>query len=159
MKFTFRDILQKIGEKGTEAYRQSLIDNDRVATGKTKNSIRYEISGDNVLKIYAASHIMDLEHGKTASQIQAEGANLEQQISEWMSARGIFKGATAAIMRSLVKNGWNTTRKNRTGQNGGTVGIITNVTKNIEEDVVEEISTIASEQIRKNIKDELSNFK
>ena len=68
MKFTFKDILTDIGERATEAYRQSLIDNDRVATGKTKNSIRYEVNG-NTVKVVGASHIMDLEHGKDAQQI------------------------------------------------------------------------------------------
>lgn len=158
MKFTFKDILTGIGERATEAYRQSLIDNDRVATGKTKNSIKYEVNG-NTVKVVGASHIMDLEHGKDAAAIAAEGAGLTQQIEEWMSARGIWSGALRAIMRSLQANGWNTSRKNRTNPNGGTKGIITDVTEKVYKDAVEEISIASKELIKKEVKDGFSNFK
>lgn len=141
------DRLKKIGEEGAEAYRQSLIDNDRVATGKTKNSIGYRVK-DNTVTIFGAPYIMDLEEGQSAQQIQQQG-DLNSQISEWMSARGIPSFLLSRIVRSLRANGWNTTRRNRTGKNGGTDGIITDVTKSIEKNVSKDIVKGSYEAVKK----------
>lgn len=123
--------LERIGALGVGLYRQSLEDNDRVATSKTKNSIRFEAKKDS-LTFYALDHIRDLENGKTAQQVQQEAnsAGFFDQISDWVQARGI-RANTSNVVRSLMANGWNTTRPNRTGQNGGTRGIITDVDKKI----------------------------
>ena len=57
-----------VGGKGVELYRKSLVDNDRVATGKTKNSIRFE-SKPKKLTFYALDHIRDIETGQTKEQV------------------------------------------------------------------------------------------
>ena len=84
----FSKELDKVGSVGVSLYRQSLDKWDRVATGKTRNSLRFE-SKPNKLTFYALDHIRDLENGKTAQQVQQEANNPSffDQISEWVQAR------------------------------------------------------------------------
>ena len=68
-----KKILNENGTEGVTLYKDSLTQNDRVATGKTRDSIRYDSKVKNdkvVLTFYALDHIRDLETGQTAEQIQ-----------------------------------------------------------------------------------------
>ena len=148
----FSKELDKVGSVGVSLYRQSLEKWDRVATGKTRNSIRFEPK-PNKLTFYALDHIRDLENGKTAQQVQQEANNPSffDQISEWVQARSI-RANTANIARSLMANGWNTTRPNRTGQNGGTKGIITDIDKQVVELATSAITKDSKKQILNTLK-------
>ena len=119
-----------VGGKGVELYRKSLVDNDRVATGKTKNSIRFE-SKPNKLTFYALDHIRDIETGQTKEQVanNASKGDFYQKIAEWVKARNI-KRSPDSIISGLLSKGWE-----------GTPGIITNV-----DDIV---LSMARESIRK----------
>lgn len=135
-----KTILQNNGEEGKKAYQDSLRQNDRVATGKTLNSIRFEVKEGAMtskLIFYAADHIRDLEEGQTAQQIQQKG-DFFTQLDEWVKARRI-PAITGNIYRSLKVNGWNTSLPNRTGANGGTAGLITDVDQQIENNVLNDI--------------------
>jgi hypothetical protein len=133
-----KDILNDNGKEGVELYKQSLTQNDRVATGDTVNSIRFEVVGDESkasLRFYALDHIRDLEEGQTAQQIQQKG-DFFSQLNRWVQSKGLGdSGVTGLIMRSLQNNGWNTDLPNRTGQNGGTKGLITDVDAKVVENV------------------------
>ena len=155
------NILDKQGKEAVELYRNQLRDNDRVATGKTNASIRYEVKSDSIrstsLIIYGADHIRDLETGQTAEQIKAkDNPSFFNQIQDWVQARSIGGSnqytVSARIYRSLLENGWNTTLPNRTGQNGGTKGLITDIDKEVTNNVLNEVKKgskfLILEQIR-----------
>ena len=126
-------ILDKEGKKGVGLYRESLVQNDRVATGKTRDSINYKVT-TNELIFYGREDINWLEDGATAQDIQSKGDFFEQ-LNDWVQARGLGdRAVTGVIMSSLQANGWNTTLPNRTNPNGGTKGILTNPNKIIIED-------------------------
>ena len=105
-----------IGSKGVDLYKRSLIDNDRVATGKTKDSIRFE-SKPNSLTFYALDHIRDIETGQTPAQVanSASSGDFYQKIAEWVKARNI-KRSPDSVISGLLSKGWE-----------GTPGIITNI--------------------------------
>ncbi len=155
---SYKKTLEKEGPKVVELYRQALTDADRVATGKTNDSIRYEATDDK-LTIYSFDHVRDLENGQTASQIQAKNnASLFDQIQEWVEARNIGGSkqflVSARIYRSLLKNGWNTKLPNRTGKNGGTKGLITDVDKEVKINVLESVKKASKSVILQTIKGE-----
>ena len=104
-----KKILEDNGKEAVQLYRQSLRDNDRVATGDTNQSIRYEVKQTNktttTLTLYALDHIRFLETGMTPDEFQAsKDADIFQQITRWANARGINKSASG-IIRSLELNG------------------------------------------------------
>ena len=156
---TLLNILKSNGEEAVKLYKQTLVDNDRVATGDTKESIRYEAKEEGTkgkLTIYALDHIRTLETGQTAEDIKKkDNANFFDKIQEWVNSRDIGASkkylVSARIYRSLLKNGWNTTRPNRTNQNGGTKGLITDVDKEVKLNVLDDIK----KNIKKDILSEL----
>ena len=138
---TLLNILKSNGEEAVKLYKQSLVDNDRVATGDTKESIRYEAKEDGTkgkLTIYALDHIRDLETGQTPEDISANPP-MFQQIERWAIARGVNRAASA-IIRGLMLNGFE-----------GTPGLITNVDKIVEINVLDDIK----KNIKKDILSEL----
>lgn len=139
------NILDKQGKEAVELYRNQLRENDRVATGKTNASIRYEVKSDSIrstsLIIYGADHIRDLETGQTADEWNAKaGFNIFQQITEWANARQI-KRSTSSIIQSLSQKGYE-----------GTPNLITDVDKEVTNNVLNEVKkgskSLILEQIR-----------
>lgn len=135
-------ILEDNGKEGVELYRQSLIDNDRVATGDTKNSIRFTTEVKQVnstLTFYALDHIRDLETGQTPEQIQSDPPQLTDLV-RWANARGINRTARG-ILRGLLLNGFE-----------GTSGLITSVDEqiknNVTNDVQKGLKSIILDEIR-----------
>ena len=138
---TLLNILKSNGEEAVKLYKQTLVDNDRVATGDTKESIRYEAKEEGTkgkLTIYALDHIRDLETGQTPEEISANPPML-QQIERWVIARRVNRAASA-IIRGLMLNGFE-----------GTPGLITNVDKIVEINVLDDIK----KNIKKDILSEL----
>jgi len=138
---TLLNILKSNGEEAVKLYKQTLVDNDRVATGETKESIRYEAKEESTkgkLTIYALDHIRDLETGQTPEDISANPP-MFQQIERWAIARGVNR-AGSAIIRGLMLNGFE-----------GTPGLITNVDKIVEINVLDDIK----KNIKKDILSEL----
>ena len=125
-------ILDKEGKKGVELYRKSLVENDRVATGKTRDSINYKVT-TNELIFYGREDINWLEDGATAQDIQSKGDFFEQ-LNDWVQARGLGdRAVTGVIMSSLQANGWNN-KINGRNEFGGTDGILTDPSNIIIED-------------------------
>jgi len=138
---TLLNILKSNGEEAVKLYKQTLVDNDRVATGETKESIRYEAKEESTkgkLTIYALDHIRTLETGQTPEDISANPP-MFQQIERWAIARGVNR-AGSAIIRGLMLNGFE-----------GTPGLITNVDKIVEINVLDDIK----KNIKKDILSEL----
>ena len=138
---TLLNILKSNGEEAVKLYKQTLVDNDRVATGDTKESIRYEAKEESTkgkLTIYALDHIRTLETGQTPEDISANPP-MFQQIERWAIARGVNRAASA-IIRGLMLNGFE-----------GTPGLITNVDKIVEINVLDDIK----KNIKKDILSEL----
>ena len=138
---TLLNILKSNGEEAVKLYKQTLVDNDRVATGATKESIRYEAKEESTkgkLTIYALDHIRDLETGQTPEDISANPP-MFQQIERWAIARGVNRAASA-IIRGLMLNGFE-----------GTPGLITDVDKIVEINVLDDIK----KNIKKDILSEL----
>jgi len=136
-----KTILENNGSKGKDAYKKSLEENDRVATGKTKNSIRFEVKqtiDSTKLTFYALDHIRALEEGRGKSTSNS-GSGFFDDIVEWIQARGI-PANPHAVYRKINESGWNTSLPNRTN-GSGTKGIITDIDKQIQEDVKEDIIT------------------
>ena len=78
---TLLNILKSNGEEAVKLYKQTLVDNDRVATGATKESIRYEAKEESTkgkLTIYALDHIRTLETGQTPEDISAKPPMFQQ---------------------------------------------------------------------------------
>ena len=135
------NILKSNGEEAVKLYKQTLVDNDRVATGDTKESIRYEAKEESTkgkLTIYALDHIRTLETGQTPEDISANPP-MFQQIERWAIARGVNRAASA-IIRGLMLNGFE-----------GTPGLITDVDKIVEINVLDDIK----KNIKKDILSEL----
>ena len=150
----FKSVLEDNGKTGVELYKQSLIDNDRVATGDTLNSIRFE-ADEEKLTIYASDHIKDLETGQTANDIQQKG-DFFDQLDDWVKARGLGDSVvTGRIYDSLQKNGWNNTISGRNEQ-GGTDGIITNPTDTIIENTKKDVKKVGKFVILSDIKRSLN---
>ena len=127
-----KKILEDNGKEAVQLYRQSLRDNDRVATGDTNQSIRYEVKQTNktttTLTLYALDHIRFLETGMTPDEFQAsKDADIFQQITRWANARGINKSAWG-IIRSLELNGYE-----------GTPDLITSVDETVENNILNDI--------------------
>lgn len=135
------NILKSNGEEAVKLYKQTLVDNDRVATGATKESIRYEAKEESTkgkLTVYALDHIRTLETGQTPEDISANPP-MFQQIEQWAIARGVNRAASS-IIRGLMLNGFE-----------GTPGLITNVDKIVEINVLDDIK----KNIKKDILSEL----
>jgi len=138
---TLLNILKSNGEEAVKLYKQTLVDNDRVATGETKESIRYEAKEESTkgkLTIYALDHIRTLETGQTPEDISANPP-MFQQIERWAIARGVNRAGSASI-RGIMLNGFE-----------GTPGLITNVDKIVEINVLDDIK----KNIKKDILSEL----
>ena len=114
------NILKSNGEEAVKLYKQTLVDNDRVATGATKESIRYEAKEESTkgkLTIYALDHIRTLETGQTPEDIKKkDNANFfDTNTRDGLNSRDIGASkkflVSARIYRSLLKNGWNVTRR------------------------------------------------
>lgn len=99
-------ILNKYAAKWTEKIKQSLISNNRRATGKTVDSVHYQITKEG-FEIKGAKHIDNLISGRGSSK-SSGGSGWYEQLREWVIARGIPEKATYAIYRSINENGWKT---------------------------------------------------
>ena len=99
-------ILNKYAVKWTEKIKQSLISNNRRATGKTVDSVHYQITKDG-FEIKGAKHIDNLISGRGSSK-SSSGKGWFNELEEWVVARGIPKSATYAIYKSINDKGWKT---------------------------------------------------
>ena len=128
--------LDKIGREAVERYRQSMIDNDRVSTGATLESIEYSITnvnGNIKLLVVGREDINTLETGVSAEEYRSDKATLGA-LDTWLSAEGLIQ-SEESLDSKLSATGWNTKLPNRTGENGGTKGIISGPTEELVKDL------------------------
>jgi len=99
-------ILNKEGEQGVQLYRKSLQDNNRVVSGQTAQSIKYEVKDANTLVFTADEHITALEDGRKPSQGEGSGNGFFEQIEQWVLDRGLPIKAAYPIYRKINKEGY-----------------------------------------------------
>ena len=144
------NILSEIGKNAVEKYRQSFIDGDRVATGKTNQSISYQITQDSegltTLKVTGRKDINQLEEGVSAEDYASNPAYFSA-LEQWISARGLNRTAES-VDDGLRRNGW----VSGDGPKGGTPNIITTPTNKIIEEAKNKIEKNSKQIILKEIK-------
>ena len=97
-------ILNEIGAEIVEKYKQELINQDKVVTGKLYNSIDYklEISRDSIKLIFVAEdYYINIENGRQA------GSKMPpiSKIREWCQFKGILDKNAYIIARSISLKG------------------------------------------------------
>ncbi len=99
-------ILNKEGEQGVQLYRKSLQDNNRVVSGQTAQSIKYEVRDANTLVFTADDHITALEEGRKPTPEGGSGGNgFFEQIEQWVLDRGLNLNPWA-VYTNINKNGY-----------------------------------------------------
>ena len=143
------DLLNSEGLKAVEKYRQSFIDGDRVATGKTNKSVNYEVKTEGnqsfTLTVYGRKDISDLEDGVSSDEYASNPASFSD-LEQWISARGLNRTAES-IDEGLRRNGW----VSGNGPKGGTPNIITTPTNQILKSIQDKVSSISKELVAKQI--------
>jgi len=137
----YKKELDKIGNEFVPKYKQSLVNNKRVATGRTKNSIRFETT-ENKITFYALDHTRTLETGQTPQEVREDSrkADFFQQIEIWARARQIRR-STSSIVSGLLEKGWE-----------GSPGIITTIDDLLIARTKETISKDSKSQILNSMK-------
>ena len=143
------ELLNSEGLKAVEKYRQSFIDGDRVATGKTNKSVNYEVKKEGnqsiTLTVYGRKDISDLEDGVSPEEYASNPASFSD-LDSWISARGLNRTAQS-IDEGLRRNGW----VSGNGPKGGTPNIITTPTNEILKSISDKVTAISKELVSKQI--------
>lgn len=142
------ELLNSEGAKGVQLYRQSFIDGKRVATGKTNQSVAYEVKKNETsitLSIYGRKDINDLQDGVSASEYASNPATFSD-LSEWINARGLNRTAES-IDEGLRRNGW----VSGDGPKGGTPMIIDTPSNQILQSLESKVSEASKDYVVKNI--------
>tara|TARA_R110002051_G_scaffold168895_1_gene239493 strand:+ start:324 stop:770 length:447 start_codon:yes stop_codon:yes gene_type:complete len=144
------DYLNTLGARAVEKYRQSFTDNDRVATGKTNQSVSYEVNNESegmtTLTVTGRKDINQLEEGVSAEEYAANPATFSA-LEKWIEARGMNRTAES-IDEGLRRNGW----VSGDGPKGGTPNIITTPTQQIIAEAKKGIEIISKDLVLKDIK-------
>ena len=144
------DYLNTLGARAVEKYRQSFTDNDRVATGKTNQSVSYEVNNESegmtTLTVTGRKDINQLEEGVSAEEYAANPATFSA-LEKWIEARGMNRTAES-IDEGLRRNGW----VSGDGPKGGTPNIITTPTQQIISEAKKGIEIISKDLVLKDIK-------
>lgn len=144
------DYLNTLGARAVEKYRQSFIDGDRVATGKTNQSVTFEVNNESegmtTLTVTGRKDINQLEEGVSAEEYEANPATFSA-LERWIEARGMNRTAES-IDEGLRRNGW----VSGDGPKGGTPNIITTPTQQIISEAKKGIEIISKDLVLKEIK-------
>jgi hypothetical protein len=98
--------------------QSSLRSNDRVASGKTSNSLRVEVKeGQGVTTgfLYGSEVLDILEEGRSSTKNASSSRTWEKELRDWMRIRGIEQDAFYPIWRKINREGYK-----------GTPGLISN---------------------------------
>ena len=142
------ELLNSEGAKGVDLYRQSFIDGNRVATGKTNQSVAYEVNKNETsitLSIFGRKDINDLQEGVSASEYASNPATFSD-LSEWINARGLNRTAES-IDEGLRRNGW----VSGDGPKGGTPMIIDTPSNQILQSLESKVDEASKDYVVKNI--------
>lgn len=98
-------ILESLGYTFVRLVGDELEEKDKVATGKTKNSLRLDIVNIGTIvefNIYGSIVIDDIERGREAFEIDLSPN--DEGILQWMAAVDIPEEASYLIVRSIYEN-------------------------------------------------------
>jgi len=128
-------ILNTYGNTTVQQIRQNLAATGTNATGKTSNSLRFEVTqaGEKVsLKIFGKPYLAVVETGrKPTPQYTKPSKEFVQSIAEWLTARGKSGHSAYGVAKAIHQKGTQLFRS------GGRKDIISNV---INQDLTDRIS-------------------
>lgn len=128
-------ILNQYGSSTVEKIRQNLASTGTNATGKTSQSLRYEVTNNGskaTLKVLGKPYFAIVETGrKPTPEYTKPSVEFVNSIKEWLRARGGNEKSAYGIAKSIHKRGTKLYR------NGGRKDIISNV---VNQDLVDRIS-------------------
>jgi hypothetical protein len=106
MQKTIESILAKYGKLIEENIKTTLADENKVVTGRTRDSVNFEVD-TNTLTINGAEHltVLDSEEGRGPSE-SSSGDGFFEQIQEWASLRGIPEEFHKIIYININREGW-----------------------------------------------------
>tara|TARA_R110002073_G_scaffold33547_2_gene100658 strand:+ start:1238 stop:1687 length:450 start_codon:yes stop_codon:yes gene_type:complete len=142
------ELLNSEGLKGVQLYRQSFIDGNRVATGRTNQSVNYEVVKTETsitLSIFGRKDINDLQEGVSADEYSASPASLSD-LEQWISARGLNRTAES-VDDGLRRNGW----VSGNGEKGGTPMIIDTPSNQILKSIQDQVTAASKDYVAKQI--------
>ena len=131
-------ILNAYGNSTVQAIRNNLASTGTNATGKTSQSLRFEVKNEGskiTLKIIGKPYLAVVETGrKDTPQYEKPSVEFVASIQEWMNAKG-KEGSAYAIAKSIHQHG------TKLFQKGGRQDIISNVinqglVNNISKDIL-----------------------
>lgn len=129
------NILHKYGTDTVSQIRQNLSSTGTDASGKTSQSLRYEVSQEGTkatLKILGKPYFTVVETGRKATpQYTKPSEDFVTSIKEWLSARGKDQSHAYAIAKDIHKRGTKLFR------DGGRKDIYSNV---LNQNLVDKIS-------------------
>lgn len=125
------DILNQEGQDMVDEIRENLAATGSNASGKTSESIRYEVEIEGkkaALSLFGRGYIMSVETGRGPRQSSKE-SNFLDGMKDWMKIKGIGSGLTQKKFDQLAR--FFTFRQNKLGsllfRRGGRKDIITPV--------------------------------
>ena len=145
-------ILRKGLEKTKVAIQNNLVSNDRVASGKTKNSLKIisSVTASQVkVKLIGSKVLERLEYGRGKTD-NPNTKDWKDSLKRWMRIKGIADSLFYQIWRKINAEGWNTTRPNRTNPNGGTKGIISDPINDFKKGVAKDLKVIIIQDFKNN---------
>jgi hypothetical protein len=107
------DLIEILNQEGIElvnGIRANLGSTGTTATGKTSQSLRFEISQEwtkTRLKLFGRPFFMTVETGRKATPNKKPSREFIENLKPWAEARGIPEGAVWAIATKINKLGTN----------------------------------------------------
>jgi len=150
-------ILSSHGQAVVKDIRANLAATGTNATGKTSNSIQYEVTEQGsitTLLVYGRPFVMTVETGRGPRR-SSENQNVRQRILEWMEAKGV--GANMDQVKKEALANFLTWRINQEGtelhKKGGRKDIISNVVdQRLIDDIMSEVLSRFSNAYMDNVK-------
>lgn len=128
-------ILNQYGNSTVEKIRQNLASTGTNATGKTSQSLRYEVTNNGskaTLKVIGKPYFAVVETGrKPTPEYTKPSVEFVSSIKEWLRARGKDEKSAYGIAKSIHKKGTKLFRE------GGRNDIVSNV---VNQDLVDKIN-------------------
>lgn len=118
-------ILTQTGQATVQRIRQNLASTSTNASGRTSQSVRFEVSTDGSiarLKVLGRPYFMAVETGiKPYPQYTKPSRDFVSEIRDWLRSKGGNQGAAYAIARSIHQKG------TKLWKSGGRKDIVSNV--------------------------------
>ena len=127
--------------------KRNLDDSGTTATGKSKDSLRYEITEEGnkvVLTVFGKPYFAVVETGRKPTPDKKPSRAMIDNIKEWIAARGEPESMAWAVATKINKEG------TKLWQQGGRTDIYTDLKEGFADRIfMEAVENIASEYFRK----------